>query len=231
MDRQHAVAEPEQRDEYATEWAHRELNTMPIEITQTDTPRAMLLIDGRDTLSSSSTSANPRDTSQSTSWVTFQPYQQRAGFAGRNHGQGSGLPEEVEQELAEAELRHAVARYEILEKAKAFSPSSHPRIVHAPCMDSVMGSAITDYSRESGPSNALMHSHQLFNHDPMANDSGSMQGFSLVSGLHSRSQIPRLIWILPRMVSMIRIRRALPFPIFTSTTLVLPTRRRIVSHP
>ncbi|CAN9360260.1 unnamed protein product [Alternaria alternata] len=188
MNRQHAVAEPEQRDEHATEWAHRELNTMPIAVTQTDTPQAMLLIDGCDTLSSFPTSANPRDTSQSTSWVSFQPYQQRAGFAGCNHGQGSGLPEEVEQELAEAELRHAVARYEILEKAKAFSPSSHPRIVDAPCMDPVMGSTITDYGGESGPSNALMHSHQLFNHDPIPNDSGSMQVFNL--GVWPTQQIP-----------------------------------------
>jgi hypothetical protein len=94
----------------------------------------------------------------------------------------------VQKELAEAELRHAVARWEILEKAKAFSPSSHPRIVAAPGMDFVTGSAITNYSRESGPSNALMHSHQLFIHDSMPNDSGSMQGFNL--GVWPTQQIP-----------------------------------------
>jgi hypothetical protein len=188
MDRQHAAAEPEQRDEYATEWAHREFNTMPIAVTQTNTPQAMLLIDGRDTLSSFPTSANPRDISHSTSWVTFQPYQQRAGFVGCDHGQGSGLPEEVQQELAEAELRHTVARYEILEKAKAFSPSSHSRIVDAPYMDPIIGSTITDYGGESGPSNALMHSHQLFNHDPMPNDSGSIRDFNL--GVWPTQEIP-----------------------------------------
>ncbi|CAN9347343.1 unnamed protein product [Alternaria sp. RS040] len=188
MDRQHAAAEPEQRDEYATEWAHRELNTMPIAVTQTNTPQAMLLIDSRDTLSSFPTSANPRDISHSTSWVTFQPYQQQAGFVGCDHGQGSGLPEEVQQELAEAELRHTVARYEILEKAKAFSPSSHSRIVDAPYMDPIIGSTITDYGGESGPSNALMHSHQLLNHDPMPNDSDSMRGFNL--GVWPTQHIP-----------------------------------------
>ncbi|RYN18718.1 hypothetical protein AA0112_g11470 [Alternaria arborescens] len=188
MDRQHAITEPEQRDEYATGWAHRELNMMPIAVTQTDTRQAMLLIDGRDTLSSFPTSANPRDTSQSTSWVAFKPCQQRAGFAGCNHGQGSGLPEEVQQELAEAELRHTVARYQILEKARAFSPSTHTRIVDSPCMGPVMGSTITDYGGESGPSNAFMHSHQLFNHDPMPNDSGSMQGSNL--GVWPTQQIP-----------------------------------------
>lgn len=185
---QHAITEPEQRDEYATGWAHRELNMMPIAVTQTDTRQAMLLIDGRDTLSSFPTSANPRDTSQSTSWVAFKSCQQRAGFAGCNHGQGSGLPEEVQQELAEAELRHTVARYQILEKAKAFSPSTHTRIVDSPCMGPVMGSTITDYGGESGPSNAFMHSHQLFNHDPMPNDSGSMQGSNL--GVWHTQQIP-----------------------------------------
>ncbi|CAN9389645.1 unnamed protein product [Alternaria alternata] len=188
MDRQHAAAEPEQRDEYATEWAHRELNTMPIAVTQTNTPQAMLPIDGRDTLNSFPTSANPRDISHSTSWMTFQPYQQRAGFIGCDHGQGSGLPEEVQQELAEAELRHTVARYEILEKAKAFSPSSHSRIIDAPYMDPVIGSTITDYGGESGPSNALMHSHQLFNHGPMPNDSDSMRDFNL--GVWPTQQIP-----------------------------------------
>ncbi|CAN9364322.1 unnamed protein product [Alternaria alternata] len=189
MDRQHTAAEPEQRrDEYATEWAHRERNTMPIAVTQTNTPQAMLLIDGRDTPSSFPTSANPRDISHSNSWVTFQPYQQRAGFVGWDHGQGSGLPEEVQQELAEAELRHTVARYEILEKAKAFSPSSHSRIADAPYMDPIIGSTITDYAGESGPSNALMHSHQLFNHDPMPNDSDSMRGFKL--GVWPTQQIP-----------------------------------------
>ena len=188
MDRQHAAAEPEQRDEYATEWAHRELNTMPIAVTQTNTPQAMLPIDGRDTLNSFPTSANPRDISHSTSWMTFQPYQQRAGFIGCDHGQGSGLPEEVQQELAEAELRHTVARYEILEKAKAFSPSSHSRIVDAPYMDPIIGSTITDYGGESGPSNALMHSHQLFNHGPMPNDSDSMRDFNL--GVWPTQQIP-----------------------------------------
>jgi hypothetical protein len=194
MDRQHAVAELEQRDEDATGWAHRELNTMPIAVTQTDTPQAMLLIDGRDAPSSFPTSINPRDSSQSTSWVTFQPYQQRAGFAGRNHGQGSGLAEEVRQELAEAELRHTVARWEILDKAKAFSPSSHPQIVAAPCMGPVTGSAITNYSGESGPSNALMHSRQLLNHDPMLNDSGSMHGFNL--GVWPTQQIPDITFDL-----------------------------------
>ncbi|CAI9631317.1 unnamed protein product [Alternaria burnsii] len=188
MDRQHAAAEPEQRDEYATEWAHRELNTMPIAVTQTNTPQAMLPIDGRDTLNSFPTSANRRDISHSTSWMTFQPYQQRAGFIGCDHGQGSGLPEEVQQELAEAELRHTVARYEILEKAKAFSSSSHSRIIDAPYMDPVIGSTITDYGGESGPSNALMHSHQLFNHGPMPNDSGSMRDFNL--GVWPTQQIP-----------------------------------------
>ncbi|KAH8631251.1 hypothetical protein IG631_12933 [Alternaria alternata] len=188
MDRQHTVAEPEQRDEYAIEWAHRELNTMPIAVTQTNTPQAMLLIDGRDTLSSFPTSENPRNISHSTSCVAFQPYQQRAGIVGCDHGQGSGLPEEVQQELAEAELRHTVARYEILEKAKAFSPSSYSGIVDAPYMGPVIGSTITDYGGESGPSNALMHSHQLFNHDPMPNDSGSMRGFNL--GVWPAQQIP-----------------------------------------
>ncbi|CAN9382221.1 unnamed protein product [Alternaria alternata] len=188
MDRQHAVAESEQQDEDATECAHRELNTMPTAVNQTDTPQAMLLVDGRDTLSSFPTSVNPRDTSQSTSWVTSQPYQQRAGFAVCNHGQGSGLPEEVQQELAEAELRHTVARWEILDRAKAFCPSSHPRIVAAPGMDSVTGSAITDYSRESGPSNALMPSHQRFNHNPEPNDGGSIHGFNL--GVWPTQQIP-----------------------------------------
>ena len=188
MDRQHTAAEPEQRDEYATEWAHRELNTMPIAVTQTNTPQAMLPIDGRDTLNSFPTSANPREIYHSTSWMTFQPYQQRAGFIGCDHGQGSGLPEEVQQELAEAELRHTVARYEILEKAKAFSPSSHSRIVDAPYMDPIIGSTITDYGGESGPSNALMHSHQLFNHGPMPNDSGSMRDFNL--GVWPTQQIP-----------------------------------------
>jgi hypothetical protein len=194
MDRQQAVAEPEQRDEDATEWAHREFNAMLIAVTQTDTPQAMLLVDGRDTLSSFPTSINTRDTSQSTSWATFQLYQQRAGFAGCNHGQGPGLPEEVQQELAEAELRHTVARWEILEKAKAFSPSSHPRIEAASCMDPVTGSAITDYSRKSSPSNALMHSHQLFNHDPMPNNGGSIQGFNL--GVWPTQQVPDTTFVL-----------------------------------
>jgi hypothetical protein len=188
MDRQHTVAEPEQRDEDGTEWVHRELNTMPIAVTQTDTPQAMLLVDGRDTVCSFPMTVNPRDTSQSTSWVTLQPYQQRARFAGCNHRQGLDLPEEVQQELAEADLRHTVARWEILEKAKAFSPSSHLGVVAAPCMDPAIGSTITDYGGESGPSNALMHSHQLFNHDPMPNDSGSMHGFNL--GVWPTQQIP-----------------------------------------
>lgn len=188
MNRQHTIAESEQRDEYATEWADRELNTMPIAVTQTNTPQAMLLIDGRDTLSSFPTGATPPDISHSTSWVTFQPYQQRAGFVGCDHAQGSGLPEEVQQELAEAELRHTVARYEILEKAKAFSPSSHSRIVDAPYMDPIIGSTITDYGGESGPSTALMHSHELFNDDPMPNNSGSMCGFNL--GVWPIQQIP-----------------------------------------
>jgi hypothetical protein len=55
-------------------------------------------------------------------------------------------------------------------------------------MDPVTVSAITDYSRESSPSNALMHSHQLFNYDPMPNDSSGMHGFDL--GVWPTQQIP-----------------------------------------
>jgi hypothetical protein len=55
-------------------------------------------------------------------------------------------------------------------------------------MDPIIGSTITDYGGESGPSNALMHSHQLFNHDPMPNDSGSIRDFNL--GVWPTQEIP-----------------------------------------
>ncbi|CAG5142423.1 uncharacterized protein ALTATR162_LOCUS1149 [Alternaria atra] len=176
MDHQQAVAQPEQQEEEATEWAYQRSNTIPIASAQTDIPQTMSLLDGRDTLGSFPMGADLHHTSHSTSLATLQPYQQSAGFAGDSHVQESDLPEAVQRELAEADFRHTATRWEILEKANALSAMPHPQAITASHSDFATNEIVTGYSGFYGRISLPVDSRQVPNHYPTLNNSSSVYG-------------------------------------------------------
>jgi hypothetical protein len=179
MDSRESVAESEQYDEAAMRRIHRPPNLPLPEVTHEAIPYSAPLLEGPPMLGDPSTRIGVQFAPRPTLFVPFQFNEQLEGPAGHIQAQNVDLPEDIQRELAEAELRHEAARYQILEKAKTFPASSHSRETTTSYPYLATEETATGYTGAYDHLNQPVHPPHIPNQGLFSNDSGSTSAFDV----------------------------------------------------
>jgi hypothetical protein len=151
MDPRGSVAESEHYDEAAMRRIDR-----PRDLPFPEVAHSAPLLEGPSMLGDSSTSIGLQFAPQPTPFVPFEFNQRLGGPAIHNED----LPEDIQRELAEVELRHEVARYQILEKAQRFPAASHSGAMAIGYGDSMMDERASGFPEAIITTSVPVDSHQ-----------------------------------------------------------------------
>jgi hypothetical protein len=179
MDLRGSVAESEHYDEAAMRRIDRPPDLPFPEVAHEAIPHSAPPLEGHPMLGDPSTSIGLQFAPQPTSFVPFEFNQQLEGPAGYIQAQNADLPEDIQRELAEAELRHEAARYQILEKAKTFPASSHSRETTTSYPYVATEETAKGYTGAYNHLNMPVHPPQIPHQGLFSNDSGSTSVFEV----------------------------------------------------
>ena len=177
MDSREFVADPNRPDEATAGWIYRPPD-IPLQVpTQDGIPHPVSHSDVPLVPVDPWTSINLQYAPQPTPLVPSQFNQRLANPIESIHAQQAHLPEEVQQQLAEVEWQHEVARYQILEKAQAIPTISRVQEASASDSNAAMSGTAVGYTGADEHTKMSVHPFQVPNHGSISTFSRTEYGF------------------------------------------------------